>query len=314
MTLVEMLVVIALVGVLCGLLLPAIQGARESARAAICRNHLRQIALAISLFETTQRSFPPARFAGRPDDPAPVDPGPTWVLRVLPWLEEGAAADTWEPGRPYGSQPEAIRQLVVPTLLCPTRRSPGTALLPTEELPPLAAPCGCLFPGRQVAGGGLTDFAGNQGDLTPVSGAPDGDFTMGGNGTGTIVSSRSLPGTLRWRDQVRARDVSDGMSRTLVAGELHVRRPLVLRPPDCGPALDGSSFHHMTRVGGPGGPLAAGPDDEVGGMASVVFGSWHPGACHVAYADGRIVSLSPALDPTILGRLCNRRDGHANQD
>jgi type II secretory pathway pseudopilin PulG len=314
MTLVEMLVVIALVALLCGLLLPAVQAARESARATVCRNHLRQVALATSLFESTQRSFPPARFAGWPDDPAPVDPGPTWVLRLLPWLDEGPAADAWEPGQPYGSQPDAIHQLVVPTLLCPTRRSPATALLPTAELPPLVAPCGCLFPSRQMAGGGLTDFAGNHGDLTPGSGDPDGDFTMGGNGSGTIISIRSLPGTLSWRDWVRAKDVSDGISRTLLAGELHVRRSLVLRPPDCGPALDGSSFHHITRAGGPGGPLASGPDDDVGGMASVVFGSWHPEVCHVAYADGRVVGLSPAVDPIILGRLCNRRDGHATHE
>lgn len=137
---------------------------------------------------------------------------------------------------------------------------------------------------------------------------------MGGNGSGTVISIRSLPGTLSWRDWVRAKDVSDGISRTLLAGELHVRRSLVLRPPDCGPALDGSSFHHITRAGGPGGPLASGPDDDVGGMASVVFGSWHPEVCHVAYADGRVVGLSPAVDPIILGRLCNRRDGHATHE
>jgi type II secretory pathway pseudopilin PulG len=314
MTLVELMVVIALVGMLCGLLLPAVQGAREAARATICRNHLRQVALAVSLFEATQRSFPPARFAGRPEDSAPVDPGPTWVLRILPWLDEHSAAAAWVPTLPYDSQPAVIHELVVATLLCPTRRSVATAILPTAELPPTAAPCGCLIPARRMAGGGLTDFAGNHGDLTPVFGAPEGDFTSGGNGSGTIVSSRSLPGTLRWQDSVRARDVSDGISNTLLAGELHVRRSMLLLPPDCGPALDGSSFHHMTRAGGPGGPLAAGPDDEVGGMASVVFGSWHPEACHLAFADGRVVGLSPALDPVILGRLCNRRDGHAHQE
>jgi type II secretory pathway pseudopilin PulG len=314
MTLVELLVVVASIAILCGLLLPAVQGAREAVRATVCRHHIRQVALAISLFETTQLSFPPARFANRPQDMLPVDPGPTWVLRILPWLEEHPATAAWVPGLPYASQPAVIRELVVPTLLCPTRRSPATAIQPTAELPPLVAPCGCLIPGRTVAGGGLTDFAGNHGDLMPGSGAPEGDFTSGGNGSGTVISSRSLPGTLRWRDQVRARDVSDGLSSTLLLGELHVRRSLLLLPPDCGPALDGSNFHHMTRVGGPGGPLAASPEDEVGGMASVVFGSWHTEACHVAFADGRVVGLAPTLDPAILGRLCNRHDGHANQD
>jgi type II secretory pathway pseudopilin PulG len=53
MTLVELMVVIALVRMLCGLLLPAVHGAREAARATICRNHLRQVALAVSHFEAT---------------------------------------------------------------------------------------------------------------------------------------------------------------------------------------------------------------------------------------------------------------------
>ena len=65
----------------------------------------------------------------------------------------------------------------------------------------------------------------------------------------------------------------------------------------------------MTRVGGPGVPLAAGPADDVAGMGTFAFGSWHPGLCQVAFGDGSVRALSTGIDIEALTRLAERAEG-----
>jgi len=65
-TIIELVVVVGIIGILVGLLLPAVQAAREAARKAQCANHLGQLMKAVHSFEATHGGFPPCGFWGRP--------------------------------------------------------------------------------------------------------------------------------------------------------------------------------------------------------------------------------------------------------
>lgn len=317
MTLIELLVVVAIVGTLIALLVPAVQKVREAAAATQCRNHLKQIALAAQNFHDQQGSFPPARLVERPsgEDPPFLQGGgehPTWMVRLLPFLEQEAGFRLWDCSKPYALHPDAARQLVVPTYLCPARRDASRALCPSVPGKPIKLPCGCTYPGQPVAGGATGDYAGNHGDLSPGSSGLPTDFQWGGNGTGVIISSRALSvgsAPFRWYDKVRMADVRDGSSNTFLAGEMHVPLGLLNQPPENGPIYDGSRFYHMSRVAGPGVPLAQGPRDDVLGMGLFAFGSWHPGVCHFAFADGRVTALRNDTSTITLQHLADRADG-----
>src|SRR6476620_9751486 len=91
-TLVELLVVIAIIGILVALLLPAIQAAREAARRAQCKNHLRQIGIACLNFENSNKIFPAGGWGflwmGDPDSGMGRHQPGGWIYQVCPYLEE----------------------------------------------------------------------------------------------------------------------------------------------------------------------------------------------------------------------------------
>ena len=318
-TLIELLVVIAIIAVLIGLLLPAVQKVREAAARAQCQNNLKQLALATLAFHDAHGALPPARVGVKPAPSSPQQPPvetlgyPTWLVRILPQLEQQPAYDRWDLTAFYTDQPDAVRQTIVKTYLCPSRRGPEQAVTVGAFSPAVTLPCGCQLSSGFVKSGLSVDYAGNMGDLSPGSSGAATDFYWPANGTGTIISSRTtfvnnLPRD--WTDRIRITDITDGASNTALAGELHVPRGKLATIPDNGPGYDGTQFYYSTRAGGPGVPIATGPDDLVNGLSLYAFGSWHPGGlCNFAFCDGRVTSVRPAISTPTLERLLNRADG-----
>ncbi|MDX1926699.1 MAG: DUF1559 domain-containing protein [Pirellulaceae bacterium] len=319
-TLVELLVVIAIIGILVGLLLPGVQAAREAARSMQCKNNLHQIGLAVDLFHDARRSYPPARYQPRPGDPAEVACGgaeTTWLVRIMPFVEQTAAEQRWDYSDAYSNHNEAVRKFTLPVYCCPSRRSAsdafGEGLVAGSTTVWVTLPCGCKYPmtsaGSVMVSGAVGDYGGNHGDLSPGSSGLPTDFNYGGNGTGTIISSRARCNgakPMEWIDRVRQRDVTDGLSNTFVSGEMHVPMGQLGKTPGDAFIFNGDNVFNLARIGGPTMPIVSDPRSEGNGLVS--WGSWHPGVCNFVFADGSVRAMATTIDTDTLGRLGNRRD------
>ena len=121
-TVIELLVVIAIIAVLIALLLPAVQAAREAARRIQCTNNMKQLGLAINMYEQTNGGLPPSAIVVNT-----TTAGVLWVsdwgpfARILPHLEQSATYNAYNMSVPYGdpSNLTATAQ-VIAAYCCPS--------------------------------------------------------------------------------------------------------------------------------------------------------------------------------------------------
>lgn len=128
-TVVELLVVVAIIGLLVGLLMPAVQRARDAARRTTCINNQRQLGLAIIQYDTSRQHLPPARSldldaAGNPrtfpnNDPVILN----WVVSILPALEhDGLYKEILTKGFPRDASTDTgLEEVLIEGLVCPSR-------------------------------------------------------------------------------------------------------------------------------------------------------------------------------------------------
>jgi prepilin-type N-terminal cleavage/methylation domain-containing protein len=202
-TLIELMVVIAVLGLIVALLLPAIQAARESSRATACRNNLKQIGIALINYEAAHNHFPKG-VEGRVDpalSPATMF-GLSWWAQILPLLEQGDIADQLDrtganPGYvQINSHNGALANGFAPAFFyCPSS--------PVEKFVSAG--------GYQIA---APSYAGISG-ATNEDGFPEIRVSKCCRSDGQISGG----GLLIPNAAIRVRQISDGLSNTMLVGE-----------------------------------------------------------------------------------------------
>ncbi len=287
-TLIELRVVIAIVAILIGLLLAAVQNVRAAAARLKCQNNVKQLALALHLHHDARHVFPPGHRSILQRDRMPFS---GWAVSILPFIEQPAlpqmAGDAYRAELiPFPPSSHAGLSTVAPLFLCPTDGRIITAQV-SQRTNTLAA---------------FTSYLG-------VAGRD-------------AVKARD--GMLYQDSATRLTDVPDGTSNTLVLGErppshdfqfgwwyagtgqrLTGSADLVLgaREPNLQPIMSGSTC-------GPGNypfRAAKGFHDPCG-----MFHFWspHSGGANFAFADGSVRFLSYSAD-SIMPALATRAGGEA---
>jgi prepilin-type N-terminal cleavage/methylation domain-containing protein len=295
-TLIELLVVIAIIAILIALLLPAVQQAREAARRTTCRNHLKQLVLALHNYHDTARRFPfgwDTRGAG-------------WSAMILPQIDQAPLYNSLifqesGPGNwaANGSPNEAA---------CGTRldvfRCPSMAVLEHIDNEGI--------PGRVPA-----SYRGNAGSQS----SSDDDSTIVIPGT-TSLEELDQNGIFYACSSVRFRDLRDGASMTFLVGE-SATEPGFIKD---GNAMDfwtiGSPQADPCRCdGGTGGTefsefvgtsivimnaRTIAPATH-GRLMELSFGSYHEGGAQFGFGDGAVRFLSENISMQVYQALSTRR-------
>ncbi|MDO4575709.1 MAG: DUF1559 domain-containing protein [Planctomycetia bacterium] len=308
-TLVELLVVIAIIGMLVGLLLPAVQQAREAARQMQCSNHLKQLGLATLNFEAMHRHYPSggwwACWTGDPDAGMSNKQMGGWAYSLLPYLEQNAlfqlGADG-DPGTETATQKAGAAQrsaVVLPIWFCPSRRSAKLY----ENL-------GSQKNSNSISGGACKiDYAGNMGTNQVHDKSLNQSYaTCIQNLWDTHSSSKGMMFTL---SQVTQSMVRDGTSNTILLGEKYV-------DPEVYETATSSSDNKCAYSGADWGVLRIVAtwrppfQDRSQYMSqSDNMGSAHSGAVGVVLGDGSVQRISYSIDINTWANLGARNDGKA---
>jgi prepilin-type N-terminal cleavage/methylation domain-containing protein len=287
-TLVELLVVIAIIGVLVGLLLPAVQAAREAGRRMQCANSLKQIGLAIVTSHDVRNAYPCGRKTRDNTDHS-------WAFRLLPYMEEQNTYNAWNPALPASDVGNArAMRTPVSTYFCPSRRTAAADrnFDNNNVVPPADY--------QRVAAGG--DYAANAGTY----------FNYAPSANGSIDPKRAGP--IHTFSSVRAAQVTDGLSKTFAVGDRHLPPSL----PDAGSMDDynrgdtaffaADTPHTLFR------DTYRGLADSAADTNNRKYGSMHTGITQFVFLDGHVDPLSNSTSLDVLRMFSAIGDGDDPND
>ena len=198
----ELLVAMAIIGILVALILPAVQNAREAARRLQCKNQIRQIVLAMHQYHDAHGSLP-LNFGYGPYTDA--NSGASWMQRVLPFLDQANLHSRILVGQPLNApQNRAVAEFVVPVFLCPSDANFGGRSDFRSNVP------GTWAINNYKACAGSNWAWGDFGPVPAVEGNTDGLDHC----DGLICRGGHNQGSQR-----RLADILDGTSQTFAVGE-----------------------------------------------------------------------------------------------
>jgi prepilin-type N-terminal cleavage/methylation domain-containing protein/prepilin-type processing-associated H-X9-DG protein len=304
-SLIELLVVIAIMATLIGMLLPAVQKAREAANRASCQSNMHQIGLAMHMYHDTYGVLPPgfrrdpvpAALGGKPIKQIfhrpPNDlytkiqrPGWGWASLLLPYVEQGNLAEQIDYTLPVESPSNAVActtPLAIYT--CPADRETGVFTVYSHT-------------GLPVADAATNSYAACYGFGDTVPSDPE-----GGNGV------------LFRNSRISLKQISDGTSNTIAVGE---RAAMFTQTPWAGVMTGG------TARTTPDAPVYVAYDDPAPVMVlarinratlfnpyeePVAFWSPHVRVVNFLFADGSVHALNAEVAIEVLQALATRSGG-----
>ncbi|MEX2317169.1 MAG: DUF1559 domain-containing protein [Pirellulales bacterium] len=273
-TLIELVVVVAIIGTLVAITVPAFQAARESARRAQCQHHLRQLGIATLVYTERQDALPVGcvgcKFSLPPGGgPPALQRFIAWNVQLLPFLERPALWDAFDFSVPsYRPENKPVAATVVDVFLCPS------TVEETERQPK-----------GLWQGAAFTDYAG----------------IYGVEGVGRTATDPNAPqwlrddslGVMLYEVPVAPHEIVDGLSRTACIAETVLRRRTESE------WVNGHNLFAQeaaTRVN-----QASGIGNDIGGP--------HPGGASLVFCDGHVAFLAETVESRVLVSLLTKAGG-----
>jgi prepilin-type N-terminal cleavage/methylation domain-containing protein len=302
-TIVELLTVIAIIGGIVALLLPAVQAARESARRASCVNHLKQLGLAIQNYAAARGTLPPGNITltagichgdGVAGLDYPSEDGTNWMISILPFIEQVNFYQLYSFNVfNEDAANRAVRQTYVEMYVCPSDQETGAPQMPNSG----------------PAGSNALQLTYMPGSYRAMTGRSDGiDFLDSGGSTGYQPIWRGAIHTIGiygFRTECW-RDITDGASKTLMAGE-----STTLTSPQYRTLWAYSYAYYSLSAATPQDRVRFGDFDQcvaAGGLGGQLpcergWGSNHGDGQNFVRCDGSVTFLTNDLDSELFAEL-----------